>query len=394
MAQDIKDLIDAIKQEAREQDETIKSFIKTELQSTKINYNQLDDTLKSLIMAKPSQGGQPAPVPSGKLPIPTDKADEGIVIDSTFRKVVDDLLSRNNVYLYGKAGTGKTRLAVDVAKYLKKGEKQYSYELNCSQWTSPIQIIGGWSIRGYQEGQLELAWKYGGLLILDELPKLDANTAGLLNAALSETAGEAGEVFITNGRGEKIPKHKDFMVIGTGNTDLKSTELKFSGNNRQDYSLVDRFVGSMYMIGYNYALEKRLLYTAVYNIGQGIRNFIDVSPDSIEAVTLRSMLNWNRTYQLEMLRNMRSPDAWNPAGLPKGSTQGKTLRDSIDSFINTLGTDRASRAWSDIKVDDWKSQGASFGLGLAIDSAIASDEIFTKEFIDKYGQDPETGEKA
>jgi cobaltochelatase CobS len=103
---------------------------------------------------------------------------------------------------------------------------------------------------------------------LDELPKLDPNTAGILNDALSETASqpkydEDGKViestipYIVNGRGEKIKKGQDaenpelkyrFSVIATGNTDMMNVGNKYGGNQRQDYSLVDRFAGSFYVI--------------------------------------------------------------------------------------------------------------------------------------------------
>jgi len=383
MATEIENLLDALRQEARQQDQIIAQQIEEQIRRNKIGFDNLDEQLKQIIMSTKTSTPTEE-VPEVKIPEAKSEKDDGIVIDELFKKVVDDLVIKNNVYLYGKAGTGKTYLAKNVANKLAKGEKDNYYELNCSQWTSPIQIIGGFSIRGPQEGQLELAWKYGGVLILDELPKLDANTAGLLNAALSDTADEYA--VLTNGRGEKIPKHPDFMVIGTGNTDLKSVALKFSGNNRQDYSLVDRFVGSMYMVDYNYSLERRLTYLPVYNIAQGIRIWIDTSPDSIEAVTLRSMLNWNRTYRLQMLRELRSPMVSPPIGSAKGATDGKTLTTAIMSFIDTLGADRATRAKQEIRVESISATGTKVSLVDALEEAEEEKQLFIDEFALKTGK--------
>jgi cobaltochelatase CobS len=118
----------------------------------------------------------------------------------------------------GKAGTGKTYMAKAIAESIMG---QPVYVINCSQWTSPIEIRGGQTIKGYEEGLLIKAWANGGILILDELPKLDPNTAGLLNDALAEAAkqpiyNEDGSVdestipTITNGRGQKIKKGQLF----------------------------------------------------------------------------------------------------------------------------------------------------------------------------------------
>jgi MoxR-like ATPase len=408
----VKELLDELKAEQTAQSDAIQRAIKEEVAKIKITEENLDANLKNLIMAKveTTSGSSSIPkVPSGGVPKETKESK--IIINSMFQKIVDDLLVQNNVYLYGRAGTGKTYLAEQVAEVLcskngqyKKGSMvdkdgkdisdNWSYLINCSQWTSPIQIIGGFSIKGYEEGQLEKAWRYGGILILDELPKLDPNTAGLLNDALAK-AGREGAI-IVNGKGDKIKKHPDFMVIGTGNTDMKSVSVNFSGNNRQDYSLVDRFSGSMYKLDIDTVLEKSLVHTAVFNLGQGLRDKLPV--DSIEAITLRSMLNFNRIYQLEMLREIESPIAFYPVGTTEKEVEdgtwkgGKTLKDSIMSFIESLGESRAQNMKKDARFKSIINPSIEITLDEILEQAKNQTlTLFKEEYKKLTGYDPITG---
>lgn len=184
-----------------------------------------------------------------------------------FWYLLSERMAGNNVYLYGGAGTGKTYIAGTIAKALK-------YELitvNCNQFTSPAELMGGQTIDGYQEGKLIRAWgnldlapgKLGAVLLLDELPKIDPNTAGVLNAALSTIKDpvdrdiETGEIIppvIENGRGQKIPL-ANLFIIGTGNSKLNEADPDYEANFKQDLSLQDRFIGDTYKVYIDYEFE-------------------------------------------------------------------------------------------------------------------------------------------
>ena len=203
------------------------------------------------------------------------------------RRLIDVLLSdfeaQNNVYLYGEAGTGKTFIAGIIAKRIN----YKLITLNCNQYTSPLDILGGQTIDGYQEGRLTEAWGNidlglnaknqpyaGALLLLDELPKIDPNTAGLLNDGLAKikdavdvvelSNGTTIEVppTISNGKGQRISRANIF-IIATGNSLLNEANKDYEANFKQDLSLQDRFAGSCYRITYNYKFEYEKIMTNI-----------------------------------------------------------------------------------------------------------------------------------
>lgn len=350
-----------------QKEELVNKLINQQLQKFVFDEKNLSPQLLSLLMTK---ADYQVPIPERKE-VPSDGLDTATDLELLNKEtgaIFSDLLVGNNVYLYGKAGTGKTTLAKKIAENLLM---QKTYVINCNQFTSPINIIGGQTIEGYKQGLLCEAWEKGGILILDELPKLDPNTAGLLNEALAQSADNErtiaiskekydrykaeqdlenpsfdifevdGKYFytqyitITDGKGTRLRKNRKFGVIATGNTNLKEISTNFSGNNRQDYSLVDRFAGSFYEIGFDQNLEKSLTYDLVYKVSIALRNFLLQDNDSVESVSLRTMLNFNRIYEQEMLREYESPYA-NPVIKVGGQELGKTFAQSVLSFISTL----------------------------------------------------------
>jgi hypothetical protein len=350
-----------------QKEELVNKLINQQLQKFVFEEKNLSPQLLTLLMAK---ADYQVPIPERKE-IPSDGLDAATdleLLNSETGSIFSDLLVGNNVYLYGKAGTGKTTLAKKIAENLLM---QKTYVINCNQFTSPINIIGGQTIEGYKQGLLCEAWEKGGILILDELPKLDPNTAGLLNEALAQSADNErtvaiskekydrykaeqdlenpsfdifevdGQYFytqyitITDGKGTRLRKNRKFGVIATGNTNLKEISTNFSGNNRQDYSLVDRFAGSFYEIGFDSKLEQSLTYKLVYEVSIKIREFLMQDSDSVESVSLRTMLNFNRIFEQQYLRKIKSPYA-NPVIKIGGKSLGKTFLESIESFIGTL----------------------------------------------------------
>ena len=219
-----------------------------------------------------------------------------------FFEISNNVAIGNNTFIYGEAGTGKTEIAKEISLFL-----ELDYEIiNCSQWTSPIDIIGGYTPEGYVEGKLTRAFHEGKVIILDELPKIEPNTAGLLNEILSYKYNEANVPKITDKLGNEFLMHPNFRVIATGNTNMKEMDTKYSANYLQDLSLIDRFNGSFFKLKFNIKLAKELMqpYLALFEILNNIRMVL-VEVGSNEIISLRTMLDFKRTaeYQEYIVNN-------------------------------------------------------------------------------------------
>lgn len=334
-------------------------MIKDVMSQSKIGVNNLDDTLRAYLMSQVKVQVQ--------LKTPTFSAPGGVIKKEDydrplFQKILTDLISMNNVYLYGGAGTGKTYIAKQIAVFM-----DWDYvELNCNQFTSQLDILGGQTIEGYQVGALEMAWgnlndkglpsgKSGAVLCLDELPKIDPNTAGILNAALANvknyTAGPANgggiPPEIKNGKNQKIPKG-NLLIIATGNVKLNEMSTEYEANFKQDLSLQDRFAGSTYEVfadynneAFNIMKDVLFIWLAMIKLREKI---VEMKWTGQAFVSIRIMINLKETYLT--YRGIKDGTITAPPG-SKDKIQKidkpKTLENGIDSFLNLFKPDQVDQ---------------------------------------------------
>ena len=232
-------------------------IVREDLADNRITFDELDATVQDLLKNKKAQYSFTWVGKGGQTVTATGTVSQDNLKNPLVQLILSDISARNNVYLFGPAGTGKTYIAEVIAEML-------GWELitvTCNQFTSPLNLIGGQTIEGYQKGLLERAWGNldsvngqrvaGNVLLLDELPKLDPNTAGVMNDALAKVKRRKS---IENGRGEKIEMGNCF-IVATGNVKLNEQDEDYVANFKQDLSLQDRFVGSCYPILVQYGYQ-------------------------------------------------------------------------------------------------------------------------------------------
>ena len=309
-----------------------------------------------------------------------------------FWTALADLQAHNNVYLYGGAGTGKTYIANVLAEALNCT----LIEINCNQYTSPLEILGGQTIEGYQEGKLITAWanltssdegvnggmesgKSGCVLLLDELPKIDPNTAGLLNNALAKIKDTGSKSKIQNSRGNSFEK-KRFFCIATGNSKLNEESADYVANFKQDLSLQDRFSGSTYKIFVDLEVEYSLIsgYLFIFNFLNKIRDLIE----SDEGI--RRQLGQKAFVSIRIMLSLR--DNWIYWYENHKKYQVKSLKEGIVSFLDLFTQSQKEYIIQQIDLTNFYAEidrKATQPLGTNTDQEVNQAQVYVKAYVDK-----------
>jgi cobaltochelatase CobS len=371
----------------------IDDVIAERLKKLKINQENLSKELKELI-------GQTKTtvIQINEVRASSSKGTKG-------RRLEDILLSdaeaQNNVYLFGEAGTGKTFIAGTIADKLN----YKLITLNCNQFTSPLDIVGGQTIEGYKEGRLTQAWGNldlglnplgnpyeGALLLLDELPKIDPNTAGILNDGLAKIKDGIKEITdsngnkvqvmptIMNGNGELISKKRIF-VIATGNSLLNEANKDYEANFKQDLSLQDRFVGSTYELFVNLKTERKLMlgYLFIFNFMNKVRKIIESTEGKAKQLGSKGFVS------IRVMQSLRDSFRYWYANHDK-SIGVKTLTQGINSFWSLFTPSQQEFLKIESNWEDFKkviAEQEKLPLGFDNEKEVASAEVLVNEYLAK-----------
>ena len=170
-------------------------------------------------------------------------------IHEAFDEILAILAQRENVYLIGPAGSGKTTIAEQCAKALALqfycyGAIKYDHDV-----VGYVKPDGSYSQTNFYK-----AFKHGGLVLMDEMDASSNNALLALNAALANDF--ASFPLGNDGEGGMVRKHPDFVVIASANTFGHGASAQYVGRNPMDMATLDRFCNVT--MGYDESLERAI----------------------------------------------------------------------------------------------------------------------------------------
>jgi cobaltochelatase CobS len=157
--------------------------------------------------------------------------------------VIANVAAGEHVMMVGPAGSGKSRIARQVAEALGR---EFS-EVSLTPDMSRTRLEGYYDANGkYVRTVLRERVEFGGVMHLDELDNAHPSIIALINALTSN-----GHFGFPDGM---VAIHPDFVLIGSANTYGRGPDRKYNGRQQLDAATLDRF--SVETIEYDAALER------------------------------------------------------------------------------------------------------------------------------------------
>ena len=163
----------------------------------------------------------------GELPTVNIKG----LVHNVFESIIEHAYCRQNIYLVGASGSGKSHICKQVAESLAL---EFS-AISVGQQTTKNEFFGYMGVNGtYVTTEFRKRYELGGVFLIDEI---DAGNAGVLTSINSATSN--GFCSFPDGM---VKKHDDFICVAAANTFGNGANKMFVGRNVLDGATKNRFI--------------------------------------------------------------------------------------------------------------------------------------------------------
>jgi cobaltochelatase CobS len=203
------------------------------------------------------------------------------------------------LYIWGPTGCGKSSIVEQLAARLRIPVFNLtgSYDTDVQDFYGSRTALDGTVL--YEYGPLSLAYRHGGIFLIDEIDGLNPALALGLNTVLD------GRPIVIAETGEIIHRHPRFRFVATANTNGGSDETgMYQGTNRLNLAFMDRFL----KLEAKYpapAVEKALLKMKAPTIS-GLHEMMVEYANMVR----ESFLNAENSIQMDVTFSTRTLLAW------------------------------------------------------------------------------------
>lgn len=252
-------------------------------------------------------------------------ADKNTIHCEKYERILAKVARGNNVYLYGRAGSGKSHTAEQIAADL--GLEFYGQ--TTIQFAHDVRGYGDAGGR-FQGTPFYQAFANGGLYFQDEYDRSNAEAAIVLNSALANGWYD----FPIVGR---VVAHPKFRFMAAGNTTMSGGDEEYITGQVIDASSRDRFA-FFFEVDYNHEVEMKIAHNNTEIVA-----FVEAVREAIKQAGIRHVVSYRATAAMvDEVENENDKIACCEEAVFKGLE-----RDAIREIYNLLPEEiKSGNAWA------------------------------------------------
>ena len=158
------------------------------------------------------------------------------------------------ILLVGPAGSGKTKLAAQVAEALSLPFTFNSMSAGVTESSLLGRVLpddaGNWS---YRPSPFFRTYEQGAVHLFDEIDAADPNLMVIVNAAIAN-----GKLAVPFTDLPPISRHERTYILAAANTYGNGADVRYVGRNALDAATLDRFLIGTVEVGYDQKLERAI----------------------------------------------------------------------------------------------------------------------------------------